>query len=74
MFKKSIMAHIISFSILMTVIFLSTVAVAIQFPDIQGKSWDWARSNIEEMASKQIIMGFPDGTFKPAENVTKLQS
>ena len=44
------------------------------FPDLQDKRWDWARSMIEEMSSQKIIMGFEDGSFRPAESVTKLQS
>ncbi|PZD75101.1 Endoglucanase [Acaryochloris thomasi RCC1774] len=33
----------------------------------------WARPFIEELASKDIIKGFPDGSFKPNEPVTRAQ-
>ncbi|ARV61520.1 hypothetical protein BZZ01_25390 [Nostocales cyanobacterium HT-58-2] len=33
----------------------------------------WAKSYIEALASKNIIAGFPDGTFKPNEPVTRAQ-
>jgi hypothetical protein len=61
-------------SIFVTLFILTSSVSAIEFPDIQHEKWSWAKSNIEEMTNKQIIMGFPDGTFKPAESVTKLQS
>ncbi len=40
------------------------------FPDIQG---NWARSFIEALAARDIIVGFPDGTFRPDEPVTRAQ-
>lgn len=33
----------------------------------------WAKGYIEALASKNIIAGFPDGTFKPNEPVTRAQ-
>ncbi|MBF2009099.1 MAG: DUF1565 domain-containing protein [Chlorogloeopsis fritschii C42_A2020_084] len=33
----------------------------------------WAKSHIEALASRNIIAGFPDGTFKPNEPVTRAQ-
>jgi parallel beta-helix repeat protein len=33
----------------------------------------WARAYIEALASQQIIAGFPDGTFKPNDPVTRAQ-
>jgi parallel beta-helix repeat protein len=33
----------------------------------------WARSYIEALASQNIIAGFPDGTFRPNEPVTRAQ-
>lgn len=40
------------------------------FNDIQGL---WAQPYIKALASKQIIAGFPDGTFRPNEPVTRAQ-
>ncbi|HEY9604415.1 MAG TPA: S-layer homology domain-containing protein [Allocoleopsis sp.] len=40
------------------------------FPDIQG---NWARTFIEALAERGIIKGFPDGTFRPDEPVTRAQ-
>lgn len=38
--------------------------------DVQGY---WAQPYIEALAAKDIIAGFPDGTFKPYEPVTRAQ-
>jgi hypothetical protein len=40
------------------------------FPDIQN---NWARSFIEVLAARGVILGFPDGTFRPDEPVTRAQ-
>jgi len=42
----------------------------VTFPDIQG---NWARSFIEALAARGVIKGFPDGTFRPDEPVTRVQ-
>ncbi|MUL39336.1 endo-1,4-beta-xylanase [Gloeocapsopsis dulcis] len=40
------------------------------FPDIQGH---WAQAYIQALADKNIISGFPDGTFKPNAPVTRAE-
>ncbi len=49
---------------------LQQIAQSRTFPDIQG---NWARSFIEALAARDIIVGFPDGTFRPDEPVTRAQ-
>ncbi|QDL07405.1 hypothetical protein DP113_05330 [Brasilonema octagenarum UFV-E1] len=44
---------------------------AVAFKDLPANYW--AKSYIEALASKNIIAGFPDGTFKPDEPVTRAQ-
>ncbi|MGB5970650.1 MAG: S-layer homology domain-containing protein, partial [Spirulinaceae cyanobacterium] len=47
------------------------VAQATSFPDVpQGY---WAKQYIEELTQRNIISGFPDGTFKPDAPVTRAQ-
>ncbi|BAY44387.1 hypothetical protein SAMD00079811_19860 [Scytonema sp. HK-05] len=43
----------------------------VAFKDVAANYW--AKSYIEALASKNIIAGFPDGTFKPNEPVTRAQ-
>lgn len=40
------------------------------FPDIQGH---WAQTFIETLADRGVILGFPDGTFRPDAPVTRAQ-
>lgn len=46
------------------------VAAQFAFRDVQGL---WAQPYIEALAAREIIAGFPDGTFKPNEPVTRAQ-
>lgn len=46
-------------------------AQSAQFSDV-GANY-WARPYIETLAAEQIIAGFPDGTFKPDQPVTRAQ-
>jgi hypothetical protein len=40
------------------------------FRDVQGH---WAQAYIDALAKQTIISGFPDGTFRPADPVTRAQ-
>lgn len=40
------------------------------FPDVQNH---WAQSFIEALAQRGVILGFPDGTFRPDDPVTRVQ-
>ncbi|UBF28503.1 DUF1565 domain-containing protein [Kovacikia minuta CCNUW1] len=40
------------------------------FRDVQGH---WAKAYIEALAKRNIISGFPDGTFRPGDRVTRVQ-
>ncbi|MDY3030340.1 MAG: S-layer homology domain-containing protein [Clostridia bacterium] len=43
------------------------------FTDLDDARYDWARDNIEKMAEKGYITGYDDGTFKPDQDITKLE-
>jgi len=47
------------------------VAAQVAFQDIQQSYW--AQPYIKALAAKKIIAGFPDGTFKPDQPVTRAQ-
>jgi parallel beta-helix repeat protein len=48
----------------------ATVAGASRFPDVTGH---WAAPYIEALAERNVIGGFPDGTYRPNEPVTRAQ-
>ncbi|MCU0548557.1 MAG: S-layer homology domain-containing protein [Leptolyngbya sp. Prado105] len=43
----------------------------LNFPDVPGNFW--AKSAIEQAYRAGFISGFPDGSFKPNQNITRLQ-
>jgi spore germination protein YaaH len=45
-------------------------ALASGYPDIQGH---WASSYIQSLSQRQIVTGYPDGSFKPEQTVTRAQ-
>lgn len=46
-------------------------SMAFQFPDVAKDHW--AASQIDELSDKGVIVGYPDGTFKPDDNVTRAE-
>jgi len=53
------------------VVLAPATAQTTQFSDV-GANY-WARPYIERLATEDIIAGFPDGTFKPDQAVTRAQ-
>ncbi len=53
---------------------IPTFASAKSFADVTEESHSWAVKEIEKMADEGIITGYTDGTFKPDNVVTKLES
>ncbi|MCX7715446.1 MAG: S-layer homology domain-containing protein [Clostridia bacterium] len=64
---KSALAAAISVSI-------AVPAFAAAFPDLQDSKWDWANPYIQEMTDMGLINGYEDGTFRPANSVTKQEA
>ena len=46
-------------------------ATAFQFPDVSIKHW--AAAQIDILSDQGVIVGYPDGTFKPDDNVTRAE-
>jgi len=61
---------LIALLVLAVMVFSSFTAMA-SFPDMEDKSWDWARSYVDEMVEYGIIRGYSDNTFRPGNNITK---
>ena len=50
--------------------FSMTQALA-EFPDVAQDHW--AAAQIKELSEKSVVVGYPDGTFKPDDNVTRAE-
>ena len=48
----------------------SSGLAAVQFSDIQGH---WAEAAIKKAAAEDIVKGYPDGTFKPDDNISRAE-
>ena len=66
--KSRVTVAVLLFVMLNTV--LSFAAPAI-FTDTDKH---WAREHIEDVYERRLITGYPDGTFKPQGNITKLET
>lgn len=53
---------------------IAATAFGATFTDVEGTSYEWALSYIEDMAEKGLISGYEDGTFKPEKTVSKLET
>lgn len=51
-----------------------TTAFAAKFADVTDANYGWAVEAVDSMAADKIILGYEDGTFRPANTVTKLES
>lgn len=64
-------------SIILSVVILTMCAstvFAAGFSDVTEEGYPWAYTQINEMSQKAIINGYPDGTFKPENGITKLEA
>lgn len=52
-------------------VFTIAPAMAFQFPDVAKTHW--ASSQIQILTDQGVIVGYPDGTFKPDDNVTRAE-
>ena len=57
--------------VLMVITFGIIPASAFQFPDVPTNHW--ASAQIRLLSDQGVIVGYPDGTFKPDDNVTRAE-
>ena len=58
-------------TVLSLAVFCLAIAPALAFPDVSDNYW--AASQIKILSEKGVIVGYPDGTFKPDANVTRAE-
>ncbi|MBR1753980.1 S-layer homology domain-containing protein [bacterium] len=56
---------------LLTASLMQVSAVQTSFPDVPSDHW--ASAQIKELSEKSVVVGYPDGTFKPDDNVTRAE-
>ena len=63
---KKLLKMILSLAVL-----LIATSPVLAYPDVDVTHW--AAAQIKELTEKGVIIGYPDGTFKPDENVTRAE-
>lgn len=58
-------------SFIIGAIFMVSINSVNAFPDVSDSHW--ASSQIKLLSEQGVIVGYPDGTFKPDENVTRAE-
>lgn len=64
------MKNILKLFLAVAFIFFATVP-AIAYPDVDEDYW--AAAQINDLTAKGVIIGYPDGTFQPDNNVTRAE-
>ena len=69
--KNSILSLILSILIiLVSTITVASPSLAADFNDIENH---WAKSYIESVESHNLVSGYPDSTFKPNDNIKRIE-
>ena len=50
------------------------MAIESSFSDVTEEDYPWAIEAIEDMTTDGIIKGYTDGTFRPAQSITKMEA
>jgi len=67
---KKILALVLSVMLTFGIV----ASAAVNFSDVTATSHSWAINEISEMADQKIINGYPDGTFKPNNVITRQEA
>ncbi len=57
-----------------SVLSIATTSMAATFSDIKGTENEWSLSYVEDMVEQGLISGYPDGTYRPENDVSKLET
>lgn len=68
---KKLLTGIVASSIVAT---FAVPVFAQNFPDIKGTAYEWAQPYIETMAEQGLISGYEDGTYRPQNAVSRLET
>jgi hypothetical protein len=52
----------------------SEVTINLNFYDLDEKNWKWAYPHIIRLASHGVFKGYDDGSFKPRNNITRVET
>lgn len=70
---KKASAFLLALSVASPVFAMPTDTNTMRFTDINGEEYLWAKSYINDMATRGLISGYEDNTFRPDNDVTRLE-
>lgn len=70
--KRIITYLIIILCIFSSIVFAEGKDYLNEFSDVS--TWHWAYETIQKLSSKGIISGYPDGSFKPSNTITRAEA
>ncbi len=50
------------------------ITINLHFYDVDPQEWQWAYEHIIRLASKQVFNGYTDGSFKPRNNISRIEA
>ncbi|MDT3701228.1 MAG: S-layer homology domain-containing protein [Thermincola sp.] len=68
--KKARKAIVYAIIVAMSIMMLPTVTPAAPSSDLTGH---WARTQIEDWLNRGLVKGYPDGTFRPDNNISRVE-
>ncbi|MFB9277933.1 S-layer homology domain-containing protein [Cohnella cellulosilytica] len=48
--------------------------IHLNYKDVNGKEWKWAYGSIVRLASQGVFNGYGDGSFKPRNNISRIEA
>lgn len=71
--KKKLFALVLA-GVMLFALAVPALAVNSSFEDVTEENYPWAIKAIEDMTTDGIIKGYTDGTFRPAQSITKMEA
>jgi hypothetical protein len=50
------------------------IQIILNFDDVKGADVDWASKNIASLAAKRVFEGYEDGTFRPRQDISRIEA
>ncbi len=48
--------------------------IHLNYKDVNGKEWKWAYGSIVRLAAQGVFNGYEDGSFKPSNNISRIEA
>ena len=70
--KKIVLFLMVILLVVFGIAFAEEKNLLVEYSDVS--TWHWAYETIQKLSANGIISGYPDGTFKPSNNLTRAEA